>query len=450
VDRPQTRYAKSGDLSIAYQVVGDGPIDLVYVIGWVSNIDVVWEEPSYERFLRRLASFSRLIIFDKRGTGLSDPVSTVDLPTMEQRMDDVRAVMDAAGSEKAALLGISEGGPLCLLFAATYPRRTEAVAVIGSYARAARTVDAVGARTAEQWDKELTWLQQHWGDEVARQTLRARAPSVYGDPLFRDWWGRYLRASASPGAAAALARMNRQLDVRPALDAVTVPTLVIHASHDGAIQADNGRFLAKRIAGARYIEMDSRDHLPWVIGKDADTVVAAVQELLTGKSDGHEPTRILATVLYTDMVDSTKTAAAMGDKQWRKVVTTHEEVARREVDRARGKLVKTMGDGVLAMFDGPARAVRCAVALRDAIKPLGIETRAGLHTGEVELVNDDIAGIASSIGARVMALAAGGEVLVPHTVKDLVAGSGIVFEARGQHALKGVPGDWSIYAVTES
>ena len=448
---PRTQYARSGGVNIAYQVLGDGPVDLVYSIGWISNIDIIWEEPSYADFLQRLASFSRLIVFDKRGTGLSDRVSIDALPTMEERMDDVRAVMDAAGSSRAALMGISEGGTLVTLFAATYPERTEALIVIGGYASGRRAMEQVGARTEEEWDRMLTWLEKHWGDDAARDTLRDRAPSRFNDEAFRAWWARNLRLSASPAAAAAITRMNRDIDVRPALEAIRAPTLIVHASGDRAIRADNGRYLAREIKGARYIELDSIDHLPWATQRDADAVVAAIQELVTGTAaPAADGKRQLATILYTDIVSSTEQAAAAGDRRWREVMEAHDAFARGEVQRARGRLVKTLGDGILATFDGPGRAVRCAASLREQARAAGIELRAGLHTGECEIIGDDIGGIAASIGARVSALAGPGEILVSSTVKDLVAGSGIEFADRGAHQLKGVPGEWRIYEVTHA
>jgi pimeloyl-ACP methyl ester carboxylesterase len=444
---PRTRYTKSGGVNIAYQVIGDGPIDLVYTIGWVSNIDVIWEEPSYARFLERLASFTRLIIYDKRGTGLSDRVSVNELPTMEQRMDDVRAVMDAAGSEKAALLGISEGGPLCILMAATYPARVRALILIGAYAAGERAADAIGARTPEEWHRMITFLEENWGEEASNDALRARAPSVYNDPQFRRWWDRYLRSAASPGAVVALTEMNEQIDVRSALLAISVPSLILHADGDRAVFADNGRYLAQSIRGARYIEYASQDHLPWVVPSDANIVASAIEELLTGKHSEPEHKRLLVTVLYTDTVESTAQGAQIGDERWRNLIETHQRLAREEVERQRGRLLKWTGDGIVATFDGPARAIRAACNLRDALASHGISTRAGLHTGECEVIGDDLGGIAMSIGSRVESLASPGEVLVSSTVKDLVAGSGIEFADRGEHTLKGVPGQWRILAV---
>jgi pimeloyl-ACP methyl ester carboxylesterase len=429
-------------VNIAYQVIGDGPIDLVFVMGWVSNIDHFWEEPGLARFLRRLASFSRLIVFDKRGTGLSDRVPNDRLPTLEQRMDDVRAVMDAAGSERAALMGVSEGGPMCLLFGATYPERTEALITVGGYARSLYAEDYPWARTADELESAIREIHDHWGGPVG---LRVRAPSVYGDARFRDWWAAYLRASASPAAVETLSRMNAQIDVRHVLPAIRVPVLVIHADGDRTLSVEHGRYLARAIPGAQYLELKSQDHLPWV--NDTDAICQEVEQFLTGESRRPEYDRVLATVLFTDMVKSTDRAASMGDRRWRDVVEAHESISRREIDRYRGRAVRDTGDGFLATFDGPARGVRCARALLDALADAGIDARAGLHTGECEIIGDGVGGIAVHTGARVSALASGGEVLVSSTVKDLVAGSGIEFSDRGLHRLKGVPGEWRIFAV---
>jgi class 3 adenylate cyclase len=445
VAAPQTRYARSGDVSIAYQVVGDGPIDLVFVMGWVSNIDEFWTEPGFARFLHRLSSFSRLILFDKRGTGLSDRVPVDHLPTLEERMDDVRAVMDAAGSERAALVGVSEGGPLCALFAATYPERTRALVMIGSYARAMYAEHYPWGRTPEDLEATLKAIADGWGGPVG---LRVRAPSACDDPRFRDWWSSYLRASASPAAVVALSSMNHQIDITPVLPVIRVPALVIHAARDQTLRVENGRYLAEHIRGARYVELDSQDHLPWVM--DTDVITSEIEEFLTGERSAGASDRVLATVLFTDIVDSTGVAARLGDRRWREVLEAHTNATRDAVARHKGTVVKSRGDGYLAMFDGPARAIRCARALCDAMQPLGIEIRAGLHTGECEILSDDIGGIAVHTGARVSELAQANEVLVSSTVRDLVAGSGIEFEERGSHTLKGVPEQWRIFAVTRA
>jgi pimeloyl-ACP methyl ester carboxylesterase len=437
---PETRYAKSGDINIAYQVVGDGPRDLVLVPGWVSNIEVFWEESGLARFLRRLASFSRLILFDKRGTGLSDRVA--DMPTLETRMDDVRAVMDAVGSERAALLGYSEGGVMCALFAATYPARTSALIMIGGYARRSWTPDYPWAPKPEEHQAFLDKCQKEWGGPVG---LEIRAPSVAHDERFRQWWARLLRMGASPGASLALLRMNAEVDIRHVLPTIRVPTLVLHSVGDQALDVGGGRYLAERIPGAKYIELPGSDHLPWL--SDADSILGEVEEFLTGVRHGPEPDRVLATVMFTDIVGATERAAALGDRRWRDLLDSHHALVRRELARFRGHEVDTAGDGFLATFDGPARAIRCACAISGGAPQLGLEIRAGLHTGECELIGDKVGGIAVHIGARVAASASPGEVLVSSTVKDLVAGSGLRFADRGVHTLKGVPGEWRLFAV---
>jgi pimeloyl-ACP methyl ester carboxylesterase len=440
-ETPETRYARSGDVNIAYQVVGDGPFDLVLVPGFFSHLEVDWEFPSHAYFLRRLASFSRLILFDKRGTGLSDRPG--GLPDLETRMDDVRAVMDAAGSERAALFGYSEGGPMCALFAATYPERTSALALYGTYAK------------RQDPDDDYPWVMTRderlaYADEVEREwgfeSDFSRYTSVQDDGLVR-WWQRRARASLSPGAARALILMNSQIDVRDVLPTIGVPTIVLHRRGDADSNVGEGRYLAEKIPGARFVELSGDTHLPWV---NADQIVDEIEEFLTGVRRGPEPDRVLATVLFTDLVGSTEHAARLGDRRWRMLLEEHHALARRELARWRGTEVDTAGDGLLATFDGPARAIRCARSIRDALEPLGLEMKAGLHTGEVERVGERVMGIAVHTGARVAGLADAGDVLVSQTVKDLVAGSGIEFEERGEHELKGVPGKWRLYAVTDA
>jgi pimeloyl-ACP methyl ester carboxylesterase len=437
---PETRYAKSGDVNIAYQVIGNGPPDLILVPGWLSNIEVLWDEPAVARFLRRLASFSRLILFDKRGTGLSDRLG--DMPDLETRMDDVRAVMDAIGSERAALCGYSEGGVMCALFAATYPARTTALIAIGSYARQKPGPDYPWGRTEQEQQDFLDTIQKDWGGPVG---LDARAPSVAGDDRVRQWWARFLRMSASPAAALALTRMNREIDVRHILPAIHVPSLVLHAVGDLVVDVQAGRYMAERISGAKFVELPSKDHLPW--GADADAIVDEIEEFLTGQRHGPEPDRILATILFTDIVGSTDRAAELGDQRWRDLLESFYGVVRRELPRFRGVNVSTAGDGVLATFDGPARGVRCARSIADSVLPLGVSVRTGLHTGECEIIEDNVGGIAVHTAARVASLANPGEVLVSHTVRDLVAGSGLRFESRGTHVLRGVPGEWPLFAA---
>jgi class 3 adenylate cyclase len=442
VEPPQTRYAKSGDVSIAYQVVGDGALDLVLVFGWISNVELAWEEPHLRRFLERLASFSRLILFDKRGTGLSDRVSLNDLPTLEQRMDDVRAVMDAAGSERAALLGMSEGGPMCILFAATYPDRTAALVTCGTYARRRWSQDYPWAPTDEERQGFYEAIEHRWGEELGLDTL---APSRLDDPVLKRWLEAYIRRSASPSAALALARMNTEVDVRDVLTSVRVPALIMHREGDRDAQVDEGRYIADRIPGARFVELHGDDHLPWL--GDQDELLDEAEEFLTGVRPIPQPDRVLATVLFTDIVGSTEIAAALGDGRWRDLLARHHTVVRAELARFRGREIDTAGDGFLASFDGPARAVRCAAAITSAVPDLGIEVRAGVHTGECEVMEGKLTGVAVHIGARVAALAEPGGVLVSSTVRDLVAGSGLEFDDRGLHRLKGIDGEWRLFAV---
>lgn len=436
---PKTQYAKSGDLHIAYQVTGTGPPDLVFVPGFVSHLEYQWEHPESARFLERLSSFSRLIRFDKRGTGLSDRVGGI--PTLEQRMDDVRAVMDAVGSERAALFGISEGGPMSLLFAATYSGRTSALVLYGSYARRAWSPDHPFGRTGEEMGRIIETMEREWGGPVG---VEIWVPSMAGDERFRHWWANYLRLAGSPGTAVSVMRMNMEIDVRHVLPVIRVPTLVIHRTGDRLTRVEQGRYLAERIPGARLAELPGDDHVPFF---NSDQIIDEVEEFLTGTRHATEADRVLATVLFTDIVGSTERAAALGDRKWRELVEGYYLLARRELTRFRGREVDTAGDGFFASFDGPARAVRCAEAIAAGVRSLGIEIRAGLHTGECEVIGDKVGGIAVHIGARVASLARAGEVLVSSTVKDLVAGSGISFEDRGTQTLKGVPGEWRLFAV---
>ncbi len=439
---PETRYASSDGVNIAYQVVGSGPFDLVYVPGWVSNIELMWEEPRLASFLERLASFSRLILFDKRGTGLSDAVPDDHLPTLERRMDDVRAVMDAAGSERAALLGHSEGGNMCILFSASFPERTSALVLVGCYAKRSRSEDYPGRRTRRARELEIQETERTWGQIDATPAL---APSLLGDQAFRQWLNRYLRLSASPRAAAAVLRMNTAIDTRAVLPAIRVPALCIYRTDDPDVQVEEGRYIADRIPGARFVELPGGDHLMWT--GDAAAILDEIEGFLTGVRRGPEPDRVLATILFTDVVGSTERVASLGDKAWSELVGRHHAAIRRELERFRGREVDTAGDGFLATFDGPARAVRCAVAASEAVAELGLEIRAGVHTGEVELAGAGVRGLAVHVGARIAGLAQAGEVLVSRTVRDLVSGSGIVFQDRGEHALKGVPEPWQVFAV---
>jgi len=441
---PETRYAKSGDLNIAYQVVGEGPLDLVYVPGWVSNVEAMWEMPTMARFLERLTAFSRLILFDKRGTGLSDRVPNTALPTLEQRMDDVRAVLDAVGSERTALFGHSEGGGMCMLFAATYPDRTTALVTLSVFAKRIRSEDYPWAPTAEERETGARDVEAGWG-RLSPEDVEFYAPSRVGDQAFVEHLAGYLRRSASPGAAAALLRMNSQIDVRDVLPTIRVPTLCLHRVGDRDVRIEEGRYIASRIPGAKLVELPGADH--WLSAGDTERLADEIEEFLTGVRPLPEPDRVLSTVLFTDLVGSTAKAAELGDRRWRDLLGEHERVVRDELARFRGREVDTAGDGFLATFDGPARAVRCARSIREPLRGLGLEVRAGVHTGECELDADKVRGIAVHTGARVASLAGPGEVLVTSTVKDLTAGSGLEFEDRGVHELKGVPGEWKLYAV---
>lgn len=451
LDRPpETMYARSGDVNIAYQVIGDAPIDLVFVMGWVSHLEYFWREPSFARFLLRLASFARLILFDKRGTGLSDRVPLNELPTLEQRMDDVRAVMDAVGSERAALCGVSEGGPMCSLFAATYPEKTLALVMIGTYAKRIRDDDYPWAPTTEQRQHFFEEMREQWGGPVG---LEERAPSVAGDSKFREWWATYLRMGASPGAALALTQMNAEIDVRQVLPSVHVPTLVIHRTGDHCLKVEEGRYVAERIPSAKYVELPGEDHLPFV--GDQDAILDEVEEFLTGVRHRLERDTVLATVLFTQIIDSNEHAERLGNERWYALLDRLREQVRKEIEWFRGREIDMVGDRPLAIFDGPARAIRCACAITEYASRLGVMMRAGLHTGECEMVGlpgdvpDDVkvGGIAPLIGAQVANRAAAREVLVSSTVKDLVAGSGIQFADKGVHTLADVPGDWRLFAV---
>jgi len=437
---PQTRYAKSGDVNIAYQVLGQGPPDLVLIPGWVSNIEIFWEEPAVVRFFTRLASFSRLILFDKRGTGLSDRVA--EMPNLETRMDDVRAVLDTVGSERAALFGYSEGGVLCALFAATYPNRASALIMHGSYARLTAAPDYPWGLNEQERSAFVDQAVREWGAPIG---IDMRAPSMATDERLRQWWARFLRLSASPAAFATLSHMNAQMDIRQVLPAIRVPTLILHSVNDRNLDVRGSRYLAERIPGAKLIELSGPDHVPWL--SDADIVVDEVEEFLTGARHAPEPERVLATVMFTDIVGASERAAGLGDRRWHDLLDSHHALIRRQLNHFRGREIDTAGDGFLATFDGPARAVRCASTISDGVRSLGIEVRAGLHTGECEMMGDKLAGIAVHIGSRVAALARPGEVLVSSTVKDLVAGSGLSFQDRGIQSLKGIPGEWRLFAV---
>ncbi|HVP02130.1 MAG TPA: adenylate/guanylate cyclase domain-containing protein [Solirubrobacteraceae bacterium] len=434
-------YAKSADVHIAYQVAGEGPIDLVFVNGWVTNLQLMWEDAGWSAFFRRLASFSRLILFDKRGTGLSDRVSVREMPTLEERMDDVRAVMDAVGSRQAFVFGVSEGGPMSVLFAASYPERTQGLVLYGSFPRITSSEDYPWGFLPEQVEPLLALAERSWGDGTFSGNLVA--PSELPGRL--PYFARLEREGASPGAVIALIRMVADIDVRAVLHSIPVPTLIIHRDRDAIAPIEGARYMSGQIPRAQFVELEG-EHSP--LAGDTDTILDRVEEFVTGRRGERHPDRVLATVMFTDIVDSTSRAAALGDRRWSELLEDHYRLIRQQLPRFGGLEVKTIGDGFLATFDGPARAVRCALAAIEANREIGVILRAGLHTGECERRGEDIAGIAVHIGARVAALAGPGEVLVSRTVKDLVAGSGLQFEDRGSYALKGVPDDWHIFAVS--
>ena len=440
MNEPDIRYARNGDVSLAYQVTGDGPLDLVFVSGFVSHQEVMWEHPRTAHFAERMQSFSRLVRYDKRGQGLSDRPGGA--PTLEESMDDLRAVMDAAGCERAALFGISEGGPMCQLFAATYPRRVTALAMYGTYARLTESPDYDIGIPAEVLDDFAELVLEDWGGPTA---IHLFASTMAENPAFRSWWARLLRSGTSPHGAVELLQLYRDIDTRAVLHGISVPTLVMHRADDMLVPEPQAAYLAEHIPGARYVRLRGSDHLP--VAGDQDAILDELEEFLTGARHAPEPDRILATVMFTDIVSSTERAAELGDSRWRELLESHDVLVRRQLDRHRGRPVKSLGDGFLATFDGPARAIRCAGAISHEVRGLGVEIRAGLHTGECEAMGDDLGGLAVHIGARVGAKAQAGEVLVSSTVKDLVVGSGIEFAERGTHELKGVPGEWRLYAV---
>jgi class 3 adenylate cyclase len=438
----ETQYARSGDVHIAYQVHGQGPLDIVYVPGWVSHVELAWEEPTYARFLSRLASFARLIMFDKRGTGLSDRVPDDRLPTHEERMDDIRVVMDAVGSKRAAFFGVSEGGVICTLFAATFPDRTVALATFGTFAKRIWSPDYPWAPTPEERQREYEHIEREWGKLM---DLSHYIPSRMGDEAFVRRVATYFRRSASPGAALALMKMNTQLDMTHVLPTIHVPTMVMHRTGDLDINVEEGRWLAERIPGARFVELPGVDHWPWI--GDQDPILDEIQEFLTGARPEPDATRVLATILFTDIVESTRHAHALGDKAWKTLLEKHDRLCEKCVERFRGRLIKRTGDGIHATFDGPGRAISCAREILDGARDLGVGIRAGLHTGECEIRGEETEGVAVHLAARVAALADAGEVLVSRTVCDLVAGSGLEFTDRGTHKLRGFPQEWQVFSV---
>jgi class 3 adenylate cyclase len=436
------RYAKSGDVHIAFRVFGDGPRDLVLIPGTLSHVELYWELPINQYLLKRLTAFARVIVFDKRGQGLSDRVGE---QTLEERIGDVRAVMDAAGSPRATIFGWSEGGPMSLMFSATYPERTAALVLCGSFASV--TTEPWGV-SRERWDEFLRRVEEHWGRGIL---VPINAPSRRDDDAFVQWFGRLERASASPGGILALMRANYEIDVRHALATIQAPTLILHRVGDKTVPVEAGRYLAQHIPGARYVELPGDDHLLQAFDQETlDRLIDETEEFITGTRSGPEPDRVLVTVLFTDIVGSTERAASVGDRRWRELLDGYLGLVRRHLERFRGKEVDVAGDGLFAVFDGPARAIRCACAIRDAVRPLGLEIRTGLHTGECQVAGAKVSGIAVHTGARIAAAARPQEVLVSGTVRDLVAGSGIRFDDRGRHVLKGVPGDWRLFAVASA
>lgn len=440
---PDTKYARSGDVHIAYQVVGTGPLDLVFVMGWVSHLDYFWTEPRFATFLRRLASFSRLILFDKRGTGLSDSVT--DLPTIEQRMDDVRAVMDEVGSERAALFGISEGAAMCTVFAATYPQRTAALVIYGGYAKRLWDPEYPWAPTETDRQRFFDAIEEGWGGVVDLEQL---APSLSSDADFREWWATYLRRSASPRAALDLAKMNTLIDTRSFLPAIGVPTLILHRTGDMDIDVGGARYMAQQIRDARFVELQGNDHL--FMAGDQESILREVEVFLTGALPAPEPDRVLATLMISGITGAAATAVQLGDRAWSERSAAHDAMIREQLARYRGREARKTIGGFLATFDGPARAIHCAVAIVAAARELGLTVRAGLHTGECIVSGDErneIGGVALQIAERVFDRAHPGEVVASSTVRDLVAGSGIEFEEIEGRLLTGPATGWRLYRV---
>jgi class 3 adenylate cyclase len=432
------KYARNDGIHIAYRVFGNGPRDMVLIPGTLSHVELYWEFPPTEYLLRRFTSFARLTVFDKRGQGLSDRVAE---QTIEERIGDVRAVMDAAGSEKATIYGWSEGGPMSLLFAATYPERTSGLVLCGSSASMKAHV------SEERRDLILKRLDEHWGEGIL---VPINAPSRAEDKVFLEYFGRLERATASPGAIVALIRANFEIDARPILSTIHLPTLILHRVGDKTVPVEQGRYLAQHIAGAKYVELPGDDHLLQAFDQDVlDRLIDEVEEFITGERHRPAPDRTLATVMFNDVVGSTEHATRLGDREWHELLAGYYAAVRKELGVFRGREVNTAGDGLLAAFDGPARAIRCACAIRERVKPLGLQVRTGLHTGECELIGDDVGGIAVHIGARVASAASPDEVLVSSTVRDLVAGSGIKFTDRGPHTLKGLADEWRLFAVEQ-
>ena len=439
---PETKYARLSGLHLAYQVLGEGPPDILLLDQWFGHMEAQWDVRPLATFRERLASFGRLIMFDKRGTGLSDPIPTSSLPTLEEFMADIPAVLDAVGSERAAVIANIGGGILAVPFAAAYPERVSSLVLVDAFARFQKADDFPIGAPPEAVDETLEQAEAEMGRGLMIDFF---APSVAGDERLRRAWSRYERHAATPGSTIAIVRLIYQSDIRDVLPAIRVPTLVIHRADATGFAAAHGRYLAEHIPGAKYVELPGIDNLIWAV--DQDGIVAEIQDFLTGVRPAPEPRRVLATVLFTDIVGSTNLAAELGDKRWHELLSEHNQVVRTQIERFGGSEVRVTGDGVLATFDGPARAVRCALAIRNEVGALGLEVRAGLHIGEIEVQPDDIAGLAVHIGARISALANAGEILVSSTVKDLTVGSGLHFEDHGSHELRGVPGEWRLFEI---
>jgi class 3 adenylate cyclase/pimeloyl-ACP methyl ester carboxylesterase len=443
--RPETRYVRSSEGYVAYQVFGEGPPDVLFVTSWATNLDAMWEEPSLAYFLHRLTGIGRVICFDKRGSGVSDPVALASLPTLEEWMDDATVVLDAVGSDRTAIIGDTEGGPMATLLAATFPNRVLALVLVNSFARWQRAGDYPIGMPEHTTEKLLVEYERHWGQDPA--ILALTAPSVADDPQMQEWFVRYQRLAMPPGAATRMYRWVTQLDVRSVLPTISVPTLVLHKTDNRHYRLTFGRYLAEHIPEARIIELAGTDCFPFYTRESAGTL-DEIQAFLTGIRAGPSTERELATVLFTDIVGSTRLAAEMGDARWLEWRDVHDYLVRRNLAASRGREIQTTGDGFLATFDGPARAIYCAVHIRDAVHSLGGEIRAGLHTGEIQLQDDNVGGVAVHLASRVMSVAGPGDVLVSGTLSDLVVGSGISFEDRGMHSLKGVPGEWRLFRVT--
>jgi len=438
---PETHYARAGEDHIAYQTVGDGPRDLIFMSAWFSHVDGRWDEPRFAAMLRRVATMGRLIVFDKRGSGASDPLATPE-PTWEDWADDIRAVMDAAGSERAAVIGVGDSGPLAILFAATQPHRVTSLILINTGARLVQGPDYPWGLRPDEVEAFLRRTRETWGTGGIVDVF---SPSGAADERYRQWWARYQRMGASPGRSTAMARLVFEVDVRNVLSTIHVPTLVIHRKEFRFFPVDLGRYLGEHIAGAKYVEVPGADGFVYL--GDADSILSEIEEFVTGTRPAPQSDRVLATVLLTDMVGSTDLAARLGDQRWRAVLDTHDDIVRTQLEQFRGRLHRATGDGMLASFDGPARGVRCAQALRDLLHEAGIDIRSGLHAGEIELRGSEIGGIAVHIAARISAEAGAGEIFCSSTVKDLVTGSDLAFIDRGRRQLKGVPQEWQIYAV---